>query len=400
MRVLLGVTGCIAAYKAAFLLRLLQQKGIDVVVVMTEHAKHFVGPLTFEKLSGHPVLGDDFATGTGSIEHIQWARESDLVLVAPASANILGKFAAGIADDFLSTLYLATTKPVVVAPSMNVEMWRHPATQQNLEVLRARGVQIVEPEVGYQACGEFGEGRLAAPETIADFVVNFLAKAESLRGFRVLVTAGPTVEDLDAVRFISNRSSGKMGYAMAAEAARRGARVVLVSGPTHLPAPPGVERVSVRTAAEMREAVLSRFSEVDVVVKAAAVADYRPRQVRPGKRKKSENTWVVELEPTEDILAELGRRKEHQVLVGFAAETEQLEASARRKLEAKNLDLIVANDVSREDQGFASDWNEVTVLDRSGRVWSSGRRTKAELAGFLWDLVTEHYLRKPETASP
>ena len=390
MRVLLGVTGCIAAYKAVVLLRLLQQKGVDVVAVMTEHARHFVGALTFEKLAGHPVLGDDFGPGDGSIDHIRWARDSDVLLVAPASADTLAKFAAGLADDFLSTLYLATTKPVGVAPAMNVQMWRHPATQRNLLVLRERGVHVIEPGVGYQACGEVGEGRLAEPAEIADYVLELLGRSRALAGVRVLVTAGPTVEDIDAVRFLSNRSSGKMGYAVAAEAQRRGAEVTLVSGPTGLADPPGVKVVRVRSAEEMRHEVVERFEASDVVVKAAAVADYRPVERRTDKRKKGDERWLLELEPTPDILAELGRRKRGQILVGFAAETEDLEGYARRKLQEKNLDLIVANDVSARDRGFESDWNAAIVLDAAGRRWAFDRRPKPELAARIWDVLQEH----------
>jgi len=276
--VILGVTGCIGAYKSAVILRLLQKTGLEVLPVMTRHAKEFIGPLTLEKLSGNKVISDLFNDQSARIEHIALARQSDLLLVAPATANILGKFAHGIGDDFLSTLYLSTVTPVVVAPAMNVEMWRHAATQENLKILRGRGVAIVEPDSGYLACGEEGEGRLAEAERIVEVVLNTLRHEKSLLGKRVLVTAGPTIEDIDPVRFISNRSSGKMGYAVACEAFSRGAQVALISGPSQLEASAGINLVRIRSASEMAQAVFDRADDVDVIVMAASVSDFAPTQ--------------------------------------------------------------------------------------------------------------------------
>lgn len=387
MRVVLGVTGCIGAYKAALILRLLQKEGFEIVPVMTSAARRFIGPLTLEKLSGNPVISDLFSDRKASIAHIEVARNSDLLLVAPATANILAKFAGGIADDFLSTLYLSTATPVAVAPAMNVEMWRHPAVQGNLQILRRRGVHVIEPGSGYQACGEFGEGRLAEPEKIREAVLRLLSASRSLSGLQVLVTAGPTVEDLDPVRFISNRSTGKMGYALAGEAALRGAGVVLVSGPTSLDPPAGVERIGVRSASEMREAVLERFESVDVVVKVAAVADFTPEAPAPQKIKKNRSKLDLRLTRTPDILAELGRRKTRQFLVGFAAESENVQENARKKLLDKNLDMVVANDVSGTETGFASDSNQVWILDREGGAESFPVLEKAAVARIVWDRI-------------
>jgi phosphopantothenoylcysteine decarboxylase / phosphopantothenate---cysteine ligase len=386
MKVVLGVTGCIGAYKSALIMRLLQRQGIEVFPVMTRSAQHFLAPLTLEKLSGHSVVTDMWQDQDRSIEHISLARASDLLLVAPATANILGKFAHGIADDFLSTLYLSTTTPVMVAPAMNVEMWHHPAVQSNLSVLRDRGVQIIEPESGYLACGEEGEGRLAEPETIAGAAVRLLQIPGHLAGRKVLVTAGPTVEDLDAVRFISNRSSGKMGYAIADEARLRGAEVVLITGPTHLPPPSGVEVVRVRSASQMAEAVFSRFSTVEVVVMAAAVSDYQPKEAGEGKIKKSSAPLELSLTPTVDILKELGRRKEGQLLIGFAAESAGLREYALGKLREKQLDLIVANNIAGDSGAFGSDFNEVLFLGRDQEECLP-RLTKQEVAKKLWNRI-------------
>ncbi len=395
MRVVLGVTGCIGAYKAALILRLLQKEGFEIVPVMTSAARKFIGPLTLEKLSGNPVICDLFSDRKASIAHIEVARNSDLLLVAPATANILAKFAGGVADDFLSTLYLSTFTPVVVAPAMNVEMWKHPAVRDNLQILRRRGVHVIEPGSGYQACGEFGEGRLAEPETIREAVLRLLNATRSLSGLQILVTAGPTVEDLDPVRFISNRSTGKMGYALAGEAALRGAEVFLVSGPTLLDSPPGVERIGVRSASEMRQAVLERFESVDVVVKVAAVADFTPEAPAPQKLKKTKSKLDLHLTRTPDILAELGRRKTRQFLVGFAAESENVQENARRKLQEKNLDMIVANDVSGTETGFASDLNQVWILDREGAVESFPVLEKAAVARVVWDRIEKARAEKP-----
>jgi phosphopantothenoylcysteine decarboxylase/phosphopantothenate--cysteine ligase len=389
MKAILAVTGCIAAYKAPLILRLLQQAGVEIFPVMTRSAQQFLGAKTLEALSGHPVVTEMFPPGTPEIEHISLARQADLLLVAPATANILAKFAAGIADDFLSTLYLSTTTPVMVAPAMNVEMWHHPATVRNLDILRERGVEVVEPGSGYQACGETGEGRLADPEVVAAAALRRLRAHSSLEGVRVLVTAGPTVEDVDAVRFLSNRSSGRMGYAVAREAALRGARVTLISGPVQLPDPPGVEVIRIRSAAEMAAAVLERFPSVDVVVKAAAVADYRPSAPVSGKLKKSAAPWRLELEPTPDILARLGAEKTRQILVGFAAEAEGLLDYAREKLRRKNLDLVVANDIRAADSGFGSEWNRCVFIDRSGEAEELPLLPKLEVAARLWDRIEQ-----------
>jgi len=381
------VTGCIGAYKSALILRLLQKEGFDVLPVMTTSAQQFLGPLTLEKLSGHRVVTGFFDEHDVSIEHISLARASDLLLVAPATANILGKFANGIADDFLSTLYLSTTTPVIVAPAMNVEMWRHPATQANIQTLRGRGVVIVEPESGYLACGEKGEGRLAEPEIIVQEVASLLKRGESLKGRRVLVTAGPTVEDIDPVRFISNRSSGKMGYAIAREAVARGADVVLVSGPCALRPPHGAQFVGIRSAADMAAEVFARFPDTDIVVMAAAVGDYRPIKVSEQKLKKSEGRVTLDLEPTADILKCLGERKTGQFLVGFAAESENIVEYARRKLQEKNLDLIVGNSISGPSSTFGSENNQVVLIDSDGTEQSLDLLPKSQVAELIWTRI-------------
>ncbi len=387
MKVILGVTGCIGAYKSAVVLRLLQKEGFEVLPVMTRAAQQFITPLTLEKLSGHKVVSDLFSDHTVQIEHISLARQSDLLVVAPATANILAKFAQGIADDFLSTLYLSTTTPVIIAPAMNVEMWHHPATQENLETLRQRGTVIVEPGSGYLACGEEGEGRLAEPERILEAVLNTFTRKKSLLNKRVLITAGPTIEALDPVRFISNRSSGKMGYALAREAHLRGAQVVLISGPTHLEPPEGVKLVRVRSASEMAKAVFDHFPDSDVVVMAAAVSDFTPASVSSEKLKKENVEPVIQLEETVDILKELGQRKEGQYLVGFAAESGPVREEARKKLQEKGLDLIVGNDISREDQGFQSEFNQVLLIDCEGKEEELPRLPKTDIAAILWDRI-------------
>jgi phosphopantothenoylcysteine decarboxylase/phosphopantothenate--cysteine ligase len=393
MRIALAVTGCIGAYKAAYLLRLLQESGADVRVAMTASAERFVGPVTFEALSGHPVITSmwEDPAPTGEIRHIELAQWCDLLVVAPATANTLAKFANGICDDFVSTLYISTTSPVLVAPAMNVEMWRHEATRENLARLRARGVHVVEPGAGYLACGMVGEGRLAEPSEIAERALQIAGKATGepracdLEGERVLVTAGPTREPIDPVRFITNRSSGRMGYAIAEEARARGADVVLVSGPVAIEPPDGVEVVRVETAAEMAEATLARAEWATIVVKSAAVADYRPKTVASRKIKKGEGESTLELERTTDILAELGRRKGEQVLVGFAAVTDALVENARKKLEAKNLDLVVANDVTREGAGFDGETNIAVLVGRDGRADELPLMPKRELAARILD---------------
>jgi len=394
MRITLGVTGGVAAYKAAELVRRLQQEGFSVQVVMTRGAREFVTPLTFAALSGQKVITDLFAEASGgeanldsAIEHIAVAQRTDLLVVAPATADILAKFARGIADDFLTTLYLATTAPVVLAPAMNVNMWNHAATQQNVETLRARGTKVVSPDEGYLACGMTGPGRLAGQEEIIAAVREALHAQRDLEGETVLVTAGPTCEDLDPVRYLTNRSSGKMGYAVAEAAARRGAKVLLVSGPTSLEPPAGVERVSVRTAEEMHRAVTGRFAECSIAILAAAVADYRPMEKQPQKIKRSKASLTVQLEQTRDILAEVAKVKGERLVVGFAAETDHVAENARKKLTAKNADLIVANDVTTEGAGFDLDTNVVTLFARDGRDLPLPRMTKTEAAQRILDEV-------------
>jgi phosphopantothenoylcysteine decarboxylase/phosphopantothenate--cysteine ligase len=386
--VVLGVTGCIGAYKACEVLRELQRREADVRVVMTAAATRFVTPMTFEALSRHPVFHDQWALGVnGDIRHIALADEADLLLVAPATANILGKFARGVADDALSTLYLATRAPVMVAPAMNVNMFEHPAVRENLAILRARGVSVVEPGSGYLACGWLGKGRLAEVGEIVDAAMAALARRRDLEGETVLVTAGPTVEDVDPVRFLSNRSSGKMGYRIAEAARDRGAKVILVSGPTSLPAPHGLEICAVRSAEEMERAVAGRVGPATVVIAAAAVADYRPASSSPSKQKKTDGPLTLELVRTPDILKGLGEAKGDRVLVGFAAETENLLAHAAQKLEAKNLDLVVANDVTVPGAGFESDGNAVVLLRKDGTRLDVPLASKREVAERILDEV-------------
>jgi len=386
--VALGVTGCIGAYKACEVLRELQRREVDVRVVMTAAATRFVTPMTFEALSRHPVFHDQWELGRdGDIPHISIADEADLLLVAPATANILGKFARGIADDALSTLYTATRAPVVVAPAMNVNMFEHPAVQENLAILRSRGVGVVEPGRGYLACGWLGKGRLAEVGEIVEAAMAALLRRRDLEGETVLVTAGPTVEDVDPVRFVSNRSSGKMGYRLAEAARDRGAKVILVSGPTSLPAPHGVEVVSVRSAQDMQRAVADRVGPATVVIAAAAVSDYRPAAASASKIKKTDGPVTLELVRTPDILKGLGEAKGARLLVGFAAETEDLVGNARKKLEAKNLDLVVANDVTAAGAGFGGETNAVVLLRRDGGRVDVPLGSKREVAERILDEV-------------
>jgi phosphopantothenoylcysteine decarboxylase/phosphopantothenate--cysteine ligase len=394
MKIALGVTGGVAAYKAAELVRRLQQEKLDVQVVMTRSAQEFITPLTFAALTGQKVITDMFGAAApanveSAIEHIAVAQRIDLLLVGPATADILGKFANGIAEDFLSTLYLATKAPVIVAPAMNVNMWDHPATQRNLAILRERGVHVVDPDEGYLACGMVGSGRLAATETIAKKVCDVLGLRHDLAGQTILVTAGPTCEDIDPVRFLTNRSSGKMGYALAEAANRRGARVVLVSGPTDLKIPDGVDWVPVRATEQMQRAVRERASGARVVIMAAAVSDYRPAAQRDKKLKRGEVSFTLELEPTPDILAELGREKRGQILVGFAAETHSVAENARGKLARKGADMIVANDLTQEGAGFDTDTNIVTLYLRDGREIPLPKMTKLDVANQILDRVLE-----------
>ena len=396
--VVLGVTGCIGAYKACEVLRELQKRGVDVHVVMTAHATRFVSALTFESLSQHPVFVDQFELGENSdIRHISLADAADLLLVAPATANSIGKFARGLADDALSTLFLASKSPVLVAPAMNVNMFEHEAVAENLETLRRRGVGIVEPGSGYLACGWLGRGRLAEVPEIVQAAMDVLGRRLTMAGQRVLVTAGPTVEDIDPVRFVSNRSTGRMGYRLAEAARDRGATVTLVSGPTALPAPSGIELVSVRSAEEMARSVTSRAGSVDVVAMAAAVSDYRPATVSDVKVKKADGGLTIEMVRTPDILRGLGQSKGSCFLVGFAAETDRLREHARQKLREKNVDLLVANTVGQEGSGFAADTNAAVLMDADGEV-EVPLASKRELAERIWDRVAELRARVPVKA--
>ena len=391
MKIALGVSGGIAAYKAAELVRQLQDRGIRVQVVMTAAAQEFVRPLTFAALSGEKVITDLFGAGAeqpnidSAVEHIAVAQSIDALVVAPATADVIAKFAQGIANDFLSTLYLATTAPVVVAPAMNVNMWEHPATRANIETLKQRGVRVVEPDAGYLACGMTGPGRLAANETIVAAVMQALGAAQDLAGETVLITAGPTREAIDPVRYIGNRSSGRMGYALAEAALRRGARVVLISGPTAMKPPGAAEVLTIETAEEMRQAVLSRLGEATIVIKAAAVADYKPKQ-RSQQKIKRKGALSLELEPTSDILAEVASKRGSQIVVGFAAETENVLENAHRKLASKSIDAIVVNDVSRKGIGMDSERNAVTIITPAEAI-DVPETTKWEVAHRVLDAV-------------
>jgi phosphopantothenoylcysteine decarboxylase/phosphopantothenate--cysteine ligase len=391
MLIALGVTGGVGAYKAVEVARGLQKHGHDVVAIMTASATRFVGPLTFEAITRRRVITDQFEPGANAdIEHVALASSIDLLLIAPATANILGKMANGIADDFLSTLYTATRAPVLVAPAMNTQMFAHDAVRRNLDALTARGVRFVEPGEGYLACGWIGKGRLAEPEEIVAAAEAVLRPKGPLAGHHVLVTAGPTFEDLDPVRYIGNRSSGRMGFAIAAEAARRGAIVTVIAGPTTVEAPSVGEVIKVRSAAEMHGAVLERASRADVVVMAAAVADYAPVRRAAEKEPKGPGTLTIVLERTPDILGDLGARRlasgKGPILVGFAAETDQLVARARAKREKKHLDFIVANDVSRADAGFDVETNAVTIVSEHG-VDALPLQSKTRLAAEILDRV-------------
>ena len=403
MKVALGVSGGIAAYKAAEIVRLLQDREIRVQVIMTQAAQEFVRPLTFAALSGEKVITGMFDTGSSepnidsAVEHIAVAQSIDALVVAPATSDILAKFAQGIASDFLTTLYLATTAPVIVAPAMNVNMWNHPATQANLEILRKRGVKIVDPDSGYLACGMIGPGRLAANESIVAAVMQALGASQDLAGETVLITAGPTREKIDPVRYITNRSSGRMGYALAEAALRRGARVLLVTGPTSIVPPNAAEVTRIETADQMRAAVLQLFSQATIVIKTAAVSDYRPKAAAIQKLKRS-GPMSLELEPTTDILAELSAKKSTQLVIGFAAETENVLENARKKLAKKSLDAIVVNDVSRDGVGFDSDRNAVTILTQD-EVLEVPETTKWEVAQRVLDQIVKLRRRARITAS-
>ena len=391
MKLILGVGGGIAAYKAAELSRLLQERGFAVQVVMTAAAQQFIQPLTFAALTGRKVITGLFeqsspeAVLSSSVEHIAVAQDHDVLLIAPATADLIGKLANGIADDFLTTTYLAFTGPVILAPAMNTNMWEHPAVRANLDLLRRRGHAVVDPEAGLLACGTVGPGRLADPRFISDEVVRLTSRKQDLSGEVIVITAGPTQEPIDPVRYITNRSSGKMGYAIAEAAAARGARVWLVSGPVSIPAPANVELVRVRTAAEMHTAVMAKLPEATIVIKAAAVADYHVAHVAPQKVKKTAARMTLDLDPTTDILAEVGKRKGDRLLIGFAAETQNMVAEAKRKMETKNCDLVVGNVVNQEGTGFESEENEVTLVMRTGEVMPLEKASKRVLADRILD---------------
>ncbi len=393
MNAILGVGGGIAAYKSAELARALMERGLRVQAVLTAAAQRFITPLTFAALTGRKVITDLFAAGSSeetlssAVEHIAVAQENDVMIIAPATADLMARLAHGHADDFLTTCYLAFTGRVVLAPAMNTNMWMHPATQENLSILRKRGHIIVEPEEGMLACGMTGPGRLAEPDRIADVVAGLGFHRRDLDGETVLITAGPTQEPLDPVRFISNRSSGKMGYALAQAAVDRGARAILVSGPVQLPEPYGAQVIHVKTAVEMRNAVMENLSGATIVVKSAAVADYHLSHVPQHKIKKTAMRMSLELEPTPDILAELGQKKGDRLLIGFAAETEKLVESARQKLASKNCDLVVANLVNQDGTGFESDQNEVVLVLRTGETIPLARALKREIADRIFDQV-------------
>lgn len=392
MNAVLGVGGGIAAYKSAELARALQERGYRVQVVMTAAAGKFITPLTFAALTGRKVISELFASASdestlaSAVEHIAVAQENEVLVIAPATADLIARMAHGLADDFLTTLYLAFTGSVVVAPAMNTNMWTHEATRANVETLRRRGHIIVEPEEGLLACGTVGAGRLADPARVADAVAALNNSArQDLEGETVLITAGPTQEPLDPVRFISNRSSGKMGYALADAAVKRGARVLLVSGPVHIAPPRGVELIHVETAADMRAAVMERLPESTIIIKAAAVADYHLHNVPQHKVKKTATRLSLELDPTPDILAEAGQKKGDRLLIGFAAETERLTEEARRKLNTKNCDMVVANLVNQDGVGFEANENEVTLVLSTGEILALPRAPKQEIANRIFD---------------
>ena len=403
MKIALGVSGGIAAYKAAEVLRLLQDKGVRVQVIMTRAAQEFVRPLTFAALSGEKVITEIFGEGAqdpnidSAVEHIAVAQSIDALVVVPATADTLAKFANGLAQDFLSTLYLATTAPVVMAPAMNVNMWEHAATQENLAKLRARGVHIVEPDSGYLACGMVGAGRLAANEAIVDAVMQALGATQDLADETILITAGPTREPIDPVRYIGNRSSGRMGYAVAGAAMRRGAKVILISGPTAIEPPAGAEVVAVQTATEMRDAVMRELERATTVIMAAAVADFMVRDASDQKIKRT-GAMTLELEPTADILKEIAARKGPRIVIGFAAETRNTLENARQKLEAKSLDAIVANDVSQPGIGFDSQRNAVTIISRD-HVTEVLEADKGEVAHRVLDALVRIKAARADSSS-
>ena len=386
--IVLGVCGGIAAYKAVDVVSRLVKLNAAVHVIMTESATHIVTPLTFREISGQPVHTNMWEEPKKwNVEHIELARRADLFVIAPATANMIGKMANGIADDFLSTTVMATTAPVLLAPAMNTNMYQNPATQANLSTLAKRGIQIMEPASGMLACGTEGVGRLPEPADIVERIKTFFRYSGSLAGVRILVTAGGTREAIDPVRYIGNRSSGKMGYAIAKAAADRGAEVTLVSGPVSLPTPCGVKRINVESTAQMRDAVLAVFPAADIVIKAAAVADYRPDSVAGQKIKKASDSLTLILTKNPDILAELGKLKTTQYLVGFAAETQELMVHATEKLRKKNLDMLVANDVTLSGAGFESDTNIIKILTKDGAVEELPQMSKSDLGQVILDRI-------------
>ena len=389
-KIVLGVTGGIAAYKAVEIASRLRKAGAEVHVIMTREATEFVTELTFREITGQPVSTDMWAkVANFNVEHIALATLADLVLIAPATANIIAKTAAGIADDMLTTTVLATKAPIIMAPAMNTNMYENPVTQKNIAELKSRGVQMIEPASGHLACGVEGKGRLPEPAQIVQFVMDFMCGEQSLQGRKIIVTAGGTIEPLDPVRYLGNHSTGKMGYAIAAEAAKLGAEVLLVSGPSNLAAPAGVKTVRIQTALEMQAAVQAAYAKADAVIMSAAVADYRPKTVAKDKIKKSDDELVLHLERNPDILYGLGQQKDKQILVGFAAETCNVEKYAQKKLSKKNLDFIVANDVSAKDAGFAVDNNRVQIYFRNGEYEKYPLMSKQELAGIILNKIVE-----------
>jgi len=394
-KVALGVSSSISVYKACEILRGFQKNGFDVQVIMTSNATRLVSPLLFSTLSGLKTIVELFDDQLGwTVAHVSLAKEVSLLVVAPATANIIGKFASGVADDFLSTFFMAVKCPVLVAPAMNEAMYLHPQTQENIRKLKAQGVEFVEPEQGYLACQEQGWGRLALPETVVSRGLELIKKSESLKGKTVLVTAGPTHEFLDPVRFLSNRSSGKMGYELAREALRRKARVILISGPTSIFPPPQAEFVRVETAGEMEKEALKRYPQADIVVMAAAVSDFKFARVSPQKIKKKAVPLSLELTATPDILGKIGLKKKGKFLVGFAAETENMEARALKKIKEKNLDLIIANNVREEGIGFDSDYNRVSIIPAKGKIVRTEKLSKSEISRLIWNEIENYLGRK------
>lgn len=388
--VVLGVSGGIAAYKALEIVSQLKKKNIEVSVIMTKNATEFVTPLSFQSLSQNAVAVDTFnEIKAYEIQHISWAEKADVMLIAPATANIIGKVANGIADDMLSTTIMATKAKVIFAPAMNTNMYENPIMQDNIKKLKNYGYDFIEPDYGRLACGAMGQGKLADPSVIVDKVICELYEKKDLKGKKVIVTAGPTIAPMDPVRFITNRSTGKMGYAIAKEARNRGAEVTLISGPTNLENPRGIDIVKVSTNEEMKNELLKRFNEVDIVIKSAAVADYKPKTYSEQKIKKKEGDFNLALTRDSDILLALGKLKNNQILVGFAAESQNLEENAKGKLKRKNLDYVVANDITSSDTGFGTEDNRVIIISRDGTKTELEKMSKEKIAGNLFDIILE-----------